>query len=80
MSLLVADNEQQTVLVATENGFGKRTAAGAAGRRRSGVGVGRMLEGLHSESPPAGFLHQVARPLSGNGRPLTPAALRADAR
>ena len=26
--LLVADNEQQTVLVATENGFGKRTQLG----------------------------------------------------
>ncbi|MBI2308511.1 MAG: DNA gyrase subunit A [Rhodocyclales bacterium] len=37
LSLLVADNEQQTVLVATENGFGKRTAL--ADFRHSGRGT-----------------------------------------
>ena len=40
ISLLVADNEQQTVLVATENGFGKRTALGDfrhSGRGTQGV-------------------------------------------
>ncbi len=37
LSLLVAENEQQTVLVATENGFGKRTAL--ADFRHSGRGT-----------------------------------------
>jgi DNA gyrase subunit A len=37
LSLLVADNDQQTVLVATENGFGKRTAL--ADFRHSGRGT-----------------------------------------
>ena len=40
ISLLVADNEQQTVLVATENGFGKRTQLGDfrhSGRGTQGV-------------------------------------------
>jgi len=40
ISLLVAENEQQTVLVATENGFGKRTALGDfrhSGRGTQGV-------------------------------------------
>ncbi|MEF8754993.1 MAG: DNA gyrase subunit A [Accumulibacter sp.] len=37
LSLLVADNEQQTVLVATENGYGKRTAL--ADFRHSGRGT-----------------------------------------
>ncbi len=40
ISLLVADNEQQTVLVSTENGFGKRTQLGDfrhSGRGTQGV-------------------------------------------
>ncbi|HNN46274.1 MAG TPA: DNA gyrase C-terminal beta-propeller domain-containing protein, partial [Azospira sp.] len=37
LSLLVAENDQQTVLVATENGFGKRTAL--ADFRHSGRGT-----------------------------------------
>ncbi|HWT28333.1 MAG TPA: DNA gyrase subunit A, partial [Methylophilaceae bacterium] len=37
ISLLIADNEQQTVLVATENGYGKRTAL--ADFRHSGRGT-----------------------------------------
>ncbi|MGE5386091.1 MAG: DNA gyrase subunit A [Betaproteobacteria bacterium] len=40
ISLLVAENEQQTVLVATENGYGKRTALGDfrhSGRGTQGV-------------------------------------------
>ncbi|MBK5915625.1 DNA gyrase subunit A [Rhodocyclus purpureus] len=40
LSLLVAENEQQTVLVATENGYGKRTALSEfrhAGRGTQGV-------------------------------------------
>ena len=40
IALLVAENEQQTVLVATENGFGKRTALGDfrhSGRGTQGV-------------------------------------------
>jgi DNA gyrase subunit A len=37
LSLLIADSDQQTVLVATENGFGKRTAL--ADFRHSGRGT-----------------------------------------
>jgi DNA gyrase subunit A len=40
ISLLVAENDQQTVLVATENGFGKRTVLGDfrhSGRGTQGV-------------------------------------------
>ncbi|HCZ14033.1 MAG TPA: DNA gyrase subunit A, partial [Candidatus Accumulibacter sp.] len=37
LSLLIADNDQQTVLVATANGFGKRTAL--ADFRHSGRGT-----------------------------------------
>lgn len=37
LSLLIADNDQQTVLVATENGYGKRTVL--ADFRHSGRGT-----------------------------------------
>ena len=57
ISLLVAENEQQTVLVATENGFGKRTVLGdfrhsgrgtqgvkaIAGSERNGAVIGAKL-------------------------------------
>ncbi|MEF8703707.1 MAG: DNA gyrase subunit A [Candidatus Accumulibacter sp. UW26] len=47
LSLLVADNEQQTVLVATENGFGKRTAL--ADFRHSGRGTQGVIAIAASE-------------------------------
>jgi DNA gyrase subunit A len=47
LSLLVADNDQQTVLVATENGFGKRTAL--ADFRHSGRGTQGVIAIAASE-------------------------------
>lgn len=47
LSLLVADNEQQTVLVATENGYGKRTAL--ADFRHSGRGTQGVIAIAASE-------------------------------
>ncbi|MCL2831255.1 MAG: DNA gyrase subunit A [Betaproteobacteria bacterium] len=47
LSLLVADNDQQTVLVVTENGFGKRTAL--ADFRRSGRGTQGVIAIAASE-------------------------------
>jgi DNA gyrase subunit A len=64
ISLLVAESDQQTVLVATENGFGKRTVladfrhsgrgtqgvrAIAADRERNGIVVGAKLVGDEDE-------------------------------
>ncbi|HRE18763.1 MAG TPA: DNA gyrase subunit A, partial [Rhodocyclaceae bacterium] len=63
ISLLVAENEQQTVLVATENGFGKRTVLGdfrhsgrgtqgvkaIAGSERNGAVIGAKLVGDEDE-------------------------------
>jgi DNA gyrase subunit A len=47
LSLLVADNDQQTVLVATENGYGKRTAL--ADFRHSGRGTQGVIAIAASE-------------------------------
>ena len=47
LSLLIADNEQQTVLVATENGYGKRTAL--ADFRHSGRGTQGVIAIAASE-------------------------------
>jgi len=47
LSLLVAENEQQTVLVATENGYGKRTALGDF--RHSGRGTQGVIAIASSE-------------------------------
>ncbi len=47
LSLLIADNDQQTVLVATENGYGKRTAL--ADFRHSGRGTQGVIAIAASE-------------------------------
>ncbi len=60
ISLLVAENEQQTVLVATENGYGKRTALGDF--RHSGRGT----QGVIAIAASARNGHIVAAKLVGD--------------